>query len=45
MEKKGLNWFDNIVLMGSYQDNYCPFESARIQISSKLFSKALNDSS
>ncbi len=28
---KGLNWFKNIALVSSYQDQYVPFESARIQ--------------
>ena len=28
---EGLNWFSNIGLMSSYQDQYVPFESARIQ--------------
>lgn len=28
---EGLNWFNNIGLMSSYQDQYVPFESARIQ--------------
>ncbi|KAL4501451.1 hypothetical protein ABPG72_021258 [Tetrahymena utriculariae] len=27
----GLNWFRNIALLSSYQDQYVPFESARIQ--------------
>ncbi|EGR29800.1 serine esterase, putative [Ichthyophthirius multifiliis] len=27
----GLNWFKNIALLSSYQDQYVPFESARIQ--------------
>ena len=31
MKTKGLGWFKNIVLLGSAQDNYAPFESARIQ--------------
>lgn len=28
---EGLNWFSNIGLVSSYQDQYVPFESARIQ--------------
>ena len=28
---EGLNWFTNIGLISSYQDQYVPFESARIQ--------------
>lgn len=27
---KGLNWFKNIALVSSYQDQYAPFDSARI---------------
>jgi hypothetical protein len=29
---KGLSWFKNIALVSSYQDQYAPFDSARIQI-------------
>lgn len=28
----GLNWFENVVLVCSNQDQYVPFDSARIQI-------------
>lgn len=28
----GLNWFKNVALVSSYQDQYAPFDSARIQI-------------
>ncbi|CAK76569.1 unnamed protein product (macronuclear) [Paramecium tetraurelia] len=28
---EGLNWFDNVVLMSSFQDHYVPFHSALIQ--------------
>ena len=28
----GLQWFKNICLVSSYQDQYAPFDSARIQI-------------
>lgn len=31
----GLAWFKNIVLVSSYQDQYAPFDSARIQICKK----------
>mmetsp|Transcript_23203 Transcript_23203/g.22714 ORF Transcript_23203/g.22714 Transcript_23203/m.22714 type:complete len:293 (-) Transcript_23203:59-937(-) len=31
----GLNWFKNVVLACSYQDQYAPFDSARIQICKK----------
>lgn len=31
----GLSWFKNIVLVSSYQDQYVPFDSARIQICKK----------
>jgi pimeloyl-ACP methyl ester carboxylesterase len=30
--KKGLNWFRHIVLVGSYQDQYAPFDSARMEV-------------
>lgn len=29
---QGLNWFQNVVLVCSWQDQYAPFDSARIQI-------------
>ena len=29
---EGLNWFQNVVLVCSWQDRYAPFDSARIQI-------------
>lgn len=32
---KGLEWFRNIIFIGSHQDLYAPFDSARIQISNK----------
>ena len=28
----GLQWFKHIILVSSYQDQYAPFDSARIQI-------------
>ena len=28
----GLEWFKHLVLVSSYQDQYAPFDSARIQI-------------
>jgi len=28
----GIEWFENIVLVGSSQDSYCPFESGRIDM-------------
>ena len=31
----GLSWFKNIVFVSSYQDQYAPFDSARIQICKK----------
>jgi hypothetical protein len=34
-KEEGLEWFKNIILVGSYQDMYAPFDSARIQISNK----------
>ena len=36
---EGLAWFKNIILVGSNQDQYVPFDSARIQICKE----ALND--
>ena len=30
----GLNWFNHIILVSSFQDQYAPFDSARIQICS-----------
>ena len=35
-EKEGLNWFENILLWGSYQDNYSPLESSLMQYSNRL---------
>lgn len=32
---KGLQWFKNIALLSSHQDQYAPFDSARIQICKK----------
>lgn len=34
-QERGLEWFKNVILVGSYQDMYAPFDSARIQISNK----------
>ena len=34
-QKAGLEWFKHIALISSYQDQYAPFDSARIQICSK----------
>jgi len=34
-QKPGLEWFKNIALISSFQDQYAPFDSARIQICSK----------
>ncbi|OMJ84322.1 hypothetical protein SteCoe_14608 [Stentor coeruleus] len=31
-QSNGIQWFKNICLVSSYQDNYVPFESARIEI-------------
>lgn len=30
--QKGLEFFKNIILVSSFQDQYAPFDSARIQI-------------
>jgi Putative serine esterase (DUF676)/Protein FAM135 len=32
---EGIEWFRNICFVGSYQDNYAPFESARIEVGPK----------
>jgi hypothetical protein len=32
-EFEGLNWFKNVYLLSSHQDNYSPYESSRIQLS------------
>ena len=32
-EFEGLNWFKNVFLLSSHQDNYSPYESSRIQLS------------
>ena len=29
---QGLNWFQNVLLVCSWQDQYAPFDSARIQM-------------
>ena len=31
-QTKGLDWFQNVVLVCSWQDQYVPFDSARMQI-------------
>ena len=31
-QQKGLEWFNQMILVSSYQDQYAPFDSARIQI-------------
>jgi len=36
--QKGLSWFKNVALVCSYQDQYAPFDSARIQICKKAHS-------
>ena len=38
---EGLEFFDHVVLCGSWQDQYCPFDSARIEISKNTREKAL----
>lgn len=30
-----ISWFKFVILIGSYQDSYVPFDSARIQVCSK----------
>ena len=34
-QTQGLAWFKNICLVSSYQDQYAPFDSARIQMCKK----------
>jgi len=33
---QGLNWFSNILVWGSYQDNYAPLESSLMQYSERI---------
>lgn len=33
-QNRGLEWFKHIILVSSYQDQYAPFDSARMQICS-----------
>jgi len=35
-EKPGLNWFKNVIVMGSSQDSYSPIESALIKLSERM---------
>lgn len=32
---EGVEWFRNVALVGAHQDNYAPFESARIEVGTK----------
>jgi len=32
---ESLGWFKYVILVGSYQDSYAPYDSARIQVCSK----------
>eukprot|EP00362_Geleiidae_sp_MMETSP1317_P000855 CAMPEP_0201282906 /NCGR_PEP_ID=MMETSP1317-20130820/7012_1 /ASSEMBLY_ACC=CAM_ASM_000770 /TAXON_ID=187299 /ORGANISM="Undescribed Undescribed, Strain Undescribed" /LENGTH=65 /DNA_ID=CAMNT_0047597213 /DNA_START=401 /DNA_END=598 /DNA_ORIENTATION=+ len=32
---KGLEWFKHIAFITSYQDQYAPFESARVEVNAK----------
>ena len=34
-KQEGLAWFRHVVLFSSQQDQYAPYESARVQISKK----------
>lgn len=36
----GLEWFKHVALVSSYQDNYAPFESARIEVGPKAANDA-----
>jgi hypothetical protein len=38
-KKEGLNWFEHIALVSSYQDGFIPFESGRILQSHKKVEK------
>ena len=40
-QKPGLNWFQNIGLVSSYQDQYVPFESARMEKISNKSSESM----
>lgn len=33
--KKGLGWFRQVALVSSFQDQYAPFDSARMEVSQK----------
>ena len=33
--KKGIGWFSHVILVSSYQDQYAPFDSARMEVSRK----------
>jgi pimeloyl-ACP methyl ester carboxylesterase len=37
---EGIEWFKNIALVGAHQDNYAPFESARIEVGEKAVGDA-----
>jgi len=32
----GINWFPHVILLGSYQDTYAPYDSARIEVGDKV---------
>lgn len=34
-QMEGIEWFKNLAFVGAHQDNYAPFESARIEVGSK----------
>jgi len=34
---EGLNWFKHVVLLSSFQDQYAPYQSARVQITKNVF--------
>lgn len=37
----GLEWFQNVVLVCSFQDQYAPFDSTRIQICKQVLSETI----
>jgi hypothetical protein len=38
----GLSWFKHVVLVSSYQDQYAPFESARVEVSPRAATDPMN---
>jgi len=38
----GLGWFKHVLLCGSHQDNYAPYDSARVQVCSQADPQSLH---